>query len=207
MVSELKELEIPYDILSHSHLKMRGDDERSVLDFYLDCIANGTAPRLAEALAMQQAPGVGITDTTFIADQNRFGRSILDRYHGNPKMVEVLRRNLAKHGYKLQSDDHYIPTVARFPGDPQAIVNHTQTLGDLQRNIERRGMSLSDGAINANGGSDRPPVPEQIHRLNPEIVKRIDGRNVKANPDLAKVPVRDRHAEIVDRHGSAPVKS
>jgi hypothetical protein len=199
---ELKELDIPPDILRCGDTPMRAGSE-TILQFYLRIVAGGTHPRMAEALSMQQSPGIGVTDTSFIADQNRHGRSILDRMNGSRMSVEMLRRGLAKNGYKLRSDDHYIPTAARFASDPQAIVNNTQTFSDLTKRIRQRGTEFH-GAVESSHAGNSPPKKKV--RLNPRIVNRIDRHQVAENPDLAKISVRDRHAEIVRKHGSRPQK-
>lgn len=203
MKKALKTLHIPSDIERYGHCQMRCGD-RTIFQFFVDCVAGGTSPKMAEALAMQQAPGIGITDTNYIADQNRHGRSILERMNGDTVAVEVLRRKLKKNGYTLKSDDHYIETVARFPGDPAAIVNHTNTLGDMKRRLVNRGTP-STGMMELKGDPELAPK-RQKHRLNPRLVREIDDKNLQVNPDLKKIDVRDRHAEIVERHGSPPIK-
>ena len=92
--SDLKELEIPADVQRYGDYPMRTGD-KTILQFFVECVAKGNSPRMAESLAMQEPPGIGITDTTFIADQNRHGRSILDRMGGDQRSVEALRKNLS----------------------------------------------------------------------------------------------------------------
>lgn len=196
---DLEELDIPADIDRYGDCLMRQGD-KTILEFFLTLIGNGETPRMAEALAMQQAPGVGVTDTVYVQDQNRHGRNILERMGGDQRAVNTLRKSLARNGYKLKSDDHYIPTAARYHGDPQAIVNGTQTFGDLQKRLKERGTQTY-GAVDTKHDSERARKTPAT-RLNPKIVNRIDQRNLSANPDLARVPVRDRHADIVHKHGS-----
>jgi hypothetical protein len=196
---ELKELNIPPDIDRYGDCAMRHGD-KTILEFFLNLVANGESPRMAEALAMQQSPGVGVTDTVYIQDQNRHGRNILERMGGDQRAVDDLRKSLARNGYKLRSDDHYIPTAARFRGDPQAIVNGTQTFGDLQKRLVNRGTATF-GAVDTKHDAERART-KQHSRLSPSIVKRIDKRNLEADPDLARVSVRDRHADIVEKHGA-----
>jgi hypothetical protein len=194
----LKELNIPPDIDRLGDYQMRVGTE-TVLQFYLRVIAGGTSPKMAEILALQQAPGIGITDTIFIADQNRHGRSILDRMNGDTIAVENLRKGLARNGYRLRSDDHYIPTAARFANDPLAVVNNTQTATDLRRRIASRGTE-AHGFVEQAHRVQAPKRPR--YRLNPRIVNRIDQSRIADNPDLARVPVQERHAKIVETHGS-----
>ena len=203
MKRALKQLEIPGDIDRYGDCPMRCGD-KTILEFFVERVTAGVSPRMAEALAMQQAPGVGVTDTNFISDQNRHGRSILDRMNGSTVMTELLRRNLKKHGYTLKSDDHYIPTVARFPGDPEAIVSNTNTLGDMKRRLQNRGVQ-TQGMFSMDADNSRPPAPKK-HLLNPKIVDQLDRQNLQQNPDLIAVPKHQRHAELVEKHGAQPTK-
>ena len=197
--AKLKELDIPQDVLNLGDYLMKCGEE-TVLEFYLRLITEGQAPRMAEALAMQQSPGIGITDTIYIADQNRHGQTILDRMGGDEAAVDRLSKGLARRGYKLKPHDHYIPTAARFANDPAAIVNHKQTLADLKRNVKDRGVAAR-GIVDADGDNSRAPAKKR-YRLNPQIVERIDSRQVSENPDLMKIPKTERCAEIVEQHGS-----
>lgn len=203
MKRKLKQLELPDDINRYGDCRMRCGD-KTILQFFVERVAAGVSPRMAESLAMQQAPGIGITDTNFISDQNRHGRSILDRMNGSSTMTELLRRNLKKHGYSLKSDDHYIPTVARFPGDPEAIVSNTNTLSDMKRRLQNRGVK-TEGMFTMDADNSRPPAQKK-HRLNPRIVDQLDKQSIQQNPDLAAVPKPKRHAEIIKKHGSASLK-
>jgi hypothetical protein len=195
---ELQELEIPADVDRLGDCAMRCGDE-TILAFFVRLVSEGTSLKMAEALALQQSPGIGITDTLYIADQNRHGRSILDRMNGDPVQVEALRKGLAANGYKLQADDHYISPAARFANDPQAVVNHKQTLGDLKRRIAERGTAVA-GEMSRDADIRKP---KRKPRLNPRIVNRIDRAQVAENPDLLKTPQADRQAEIISKHGAA----
>lgn len=191
---KLKELDIPQDVLNAGI---------SVVEFFLNAIARGESPSMAAIFALRQPPGIGITDSIYIADQNRHGRSILDRMGGDARQVEFLRKGLAKNGYRLKDDDHYIPTAARFANDPEAIVNNTQTFGDLKKKVESRG-DTTFGFADVEKVAKKPR--KKNHQLHPRIVQRIDQHLTKQDPGRASKPASERHAEIVERHGSAPNK-
>jgi hypothetical protein len=193
--TDLKELSIPLDIIE------AGPD---VCEFFLNMVAKGESPNMAAIFAMRQPPGIGITDSIFISDQNRHGRSILDRMGGDARQVEFLRKGLAKNGYKLKDDDHYIPTAARFANDPEAVVNNTQTFGELKNKIAERG-DTSYGFVDTEK-VEKKPVSKKKHQLHPRIINRIDQHMLKQDPGRASKSIPDRRAEIVERHGSGPVK-
>lgn len=171
----------------HPDLINAGDE---VVVRYLDMVASGTQPKMAEMLALQQPPGIGITQAIFISDQNRHGRSILDRHNGDKRAVERLRKGLAAKGYKLKDDDHYISTAANGFADPNAIVNQHQSFSDLEKRVARKQKEAK---------STPPPKPV---RLNPRIAERIRQQRIKENPDVARQPRREVIEDIVEKHGA-----
>ena len=177
----LKELPVSRDLASRPQALAR----------YLEMVASGQSPRMAECLAMQQAPGIGVTNTQYLQDQRRWGNSILDRMNGNQRAVSRLRDDLARHGYRLRDDDHYISGAARFAGDPEAIVNEHSTFDELQKRVDER----------VKRSKDNPP--ERV-RLHPRLVENIRRRRISQNPDLAYSDQDELRAEIIETHGSKP---
>jgi hypothetical protein len=171
---------------------------------YRQCIREGSSEKFAldlVALALGKASmGTGITDDVYIADQNRHGRTILDRMGGNERMVDRLAKALwKKHGYRLKPTDHYVESVARYTGDIDAVVTHGKGLADLKRNLKRQGRTIK-GEIEIKGEDTGPR--KRKHRLHPRIVERIRQQKIQANPDLARTDQRKLRAEIVERHGA-----
>lgn len=190
MKGSLSEVPIPYDIQLYGECQMRCGG-KTIMQFYLERIAAGVVPKLAETFAMQQSPGIGITTSIFLQDQRRWGSSIADQYKGQPKELEALRQGLARNGYKLKSDDQYIATAARFPCDPAAIVNETNSFQDVKKMVDERHARMADAG------------PRKIkHKLHPKLVEGIRQRKIKENPDLAHADQRRLREEIVDKHGS-----
>ena len=204
--NQQSEIDIPSEVLSWHE---RGLTTRAgnvpVLDHYLNCLkANDGNEKMAVQIVAyavgESSMGVGITDSVFIQDQNRWGRSILDRMGGDHRAVERLRKGLAANGYTLKSDDHYITTAATKPNDPAAIVNHTTGLGGLKRRLEDRGQSM-EGEINIKPRENGLPTKIK-HQLNPKIVERIRQQKIKENPDLARTNQRELRQQIVEQHGT-----
>jgi len=180
MKRNLKQLDVPDDIASNDAQLRR----------YLEMVANGQTPTMAAMLASQVAPGIGVTAAIFIQDQNRHGRSILDRMNGSQQATERLRKQLARRGYTLKADDHYIPTAAAFPGDPRAVVSNTRSHVEVQEY--------------ANSLAARPPEPKI--RLSKRIIDRHVEHRIKQDPGLAFKPRADLVEEIVEKHGSPAEK-
>lgn len=204
-IQELRDLGLPEEIIQWELEGRRTKaGNLSPGEHYLNCLDSGSEPAFAIQLVAQaigaSRPGIGITDSVFIQDQNRWGRSILERHNGDARAVERLRKALAAQGYTLKSDDHYIPTVARFFGDPEAIVNHSQGLSTLRRRLKERG-NQTYGEIEVEQRDKGKPRPLQ-HKLNPSIVERMRAEKIKENPDLAHKDQRELREQIIDQHGA-----
>jgi hypothetical protein len=203
---QLQESEIPREIIDwHKEGLCTRAGKVPVLDHYLNCLAanDGNEKMAIQIVALavgKSSMGIGITDAIFIADQNRHGTSILDRMNGDVRAVERLRKGLAKNGYTLRSDDHYIATAATRPNDPAAILNHTTGLGGLRKRMEDRGQSM-EGEITIKPKETGKPTPIK-HQLNPVIVERIRQNKIKENPDLARKDQRELRAQIIEQHGT-----
>lgn len=194
----LKELNIPYDIKLYGDCPMRTGD-KTVMQFYLERVSEGMSPRFAETLALQEAPGIGITTNIYLQHQRKWGSSILDQYNGNHKAVDRLRKGLAKNGYRLKDDDIYIPTAAAHEADPRAIVNHTQDLGSLKNYMQERGVECH-GAVETEADPRGPATIKQ--KLHPRLVNRIRKQKIAKDPDFARIPIQDQVAEITHKHGT-----
>lgn len=196
-------IKVPAEVRQWSREGLKSAGGMDPVKHYIRCVRNGSSPKFAAdlvALAVGKASmGTGVTDDVYIADQNRHGRSILDRMHGDRMAVERLRKSLAKNGYKLRDSDHYVETVARFQGDPEAIVNHGQGLGDLKRKLQKQGRTIA-GEIEIKGEDTGPRKVK--HKLHPRIVERIRRQKIAKQPELAARDQRALRHEIIEHHGS-----
>lgn len=203
-----KYIDLPVEIVTwNAQCRVTRAGSIPILEHYLNCLEkNDGNEQLAVQLCAyaigESSMGIGITDSVFIQDQNRHGRTILDRHNGDARAVERLRKALAKNGYTLKADDHYIPTVGLPFGSPEAIVNHTQGLSDLRKTLAKRGQTVN-GEIEIKGEM-KPPKQKKI-RLHPRIVERIRQQRIKENPDLARKDQRALREEIIHKHGSKSV--
>jgi hypothetical protein len=205
MPRKSKEIDIPSEVIAWVNQgRVTKAGSIPVLEHYLNCLEKNDgneqlAVQLCAYAVGDSSMGIGITDSVFIQDQNRHGRSILDRHNGDARAVERLRKALAKNGYTLKGGDHYIPTVGLPFGDPRAIVNHTQGLGDLKRNLSKFNKTV-EGEIEIKG-EQRAPAKKKVP-LHPRIVERIRQQKIKENPDLARKDQRVLREEIIHKHGS-----
>lgn len=143
----------------------------------------------------QQPPRI-MTDDVFLS-----GIGTLDQQIPNDAARDYICRTAKQHGYTPKHTDYYMPSMARFAGDPEAFFNHGQGRGRAQDIVEQRGAS-AEGAISSKGREpEEDPHENPVHKLNPKIVKRIADQKIKENPDLARMDKRDLASEIVAQHG------
>lgn len=188
MTEDLPEIPIPFDV------EQAGD---YAVFFYVDCILRGESKNIAEMCALRQAPRV-MTDDVYLA-----GHGSLEKQIPNPKQLELVVRTAMRNGYKPKHTDVYEPSMARYPGDPQAFVNHGQGLGHVKKVCEQRGVEDQSGTVRTKARQpEKDPWENPKHRLAPDIVARKVRQRINENPDLARVDKRDLAADVVAKHGS-----
>ena len=95
---------------------------------YRSAVRKGTAPRLAEMLALRTVPAARTTDDYFKGRHNlvqQFGEA------GARRVAE----GLAKNGYNVKPGDVYNPTLASKPFDPDAVESPTRGGRDRTRQV------------------------------------------------------------------------
>lgn len=183
---------IPYDI------EQAGE---GVIQFYVYLVTpeseggKGQSPRMAELLALRSPPRC-MTDDVFLG-----GVGDLEKQLPNAQHREIVCRNAMRHGYKPKSTDYYLASVARFPGDPEAFVNHGQGLGYVKKVLERRGNGAEGAVTLQTREPEEDPYENPVHKLSPKIVKRKMKQMLQANPGLALKDKRELTEAIVDKHG------
>lgn len=133
------------------------------------------------------------TESTFAA-----GYGTLADQLGDGDRLKVVTRRAREHGYTPNASDVYMPTLARFAGDPKAFFRG-DVAADMKRHAEQTGRGL-EGRIEVK--AREPEGPPKKCRLAPHIVERIRREKIAENPDLARTDQQELRASIVDKHGS-----
>jgi len=168
----------------------------NVVAAYCNMVAQNTSPRLAEMLALRQAPRC-MTDSVFFSSVGT-----LDKQFGND--TESLNRTVSiakKHGYTPNPNDYYNASLANFVGDPKAFIPATGGRGHIQKVCEERGTACS-GAVTVKARQpDSDPLDNPKCKLNPRIVNRKVNQMIANNPVLAHKNRRDLVSRVVEKHG------
>lgn len=156
----------------------------------------GESGKLADMVAMQQGPGLN-TDSVFFSGC----QPLYDQFESQKHLDRHLA-NAKKHGFTPSKNAVYMPGLARFQGDPEAFVDHTQGRGYIKKLCERRGWAC-DGAVTV---AKREPESDPLADKNcvplaKDIIQRRAKEMVKADPSLARLNRQDLRQKIIDKHG------
>jgi hypothetical protein len=172
-------------------------DPRRVM-FYLRQRRAGVEPVWAKMTAEGMAPGAK-TDREFFE-----GRHTLDQqFSDNTMQLGEMERATKAMGFKPPRNSVYEPSLAQFPWDPRAFI--TGGRGEVEKRAEAMGF-VSEGAGKSYDGlvKMRPRQPENptpAGKLAPDLVAGLIQQKIAANPDLARVPMRDLAADVQAQHG------
>lgn len=157
---------------------------------------NGQSNNMAAMIAMQKGPGLN-TDSVFFQG----AKPLYDQF-GSQKHLNHYLKAAKKHGFTPSKNSTYMPGLARFQGDPEAFVDHTQGRGYIRKLCERRGWSC-EGAVNVQGRQPEsdPLAYENCKPLAESIIRQRASQMVKSDPTLKRMDRRELRQKIIDKHG------
>lgn len=160
-------------------------DDPTVQSQYEDMREQGTSHRLAEMLALRQGPALS-TDTRFSAGMSA------DPYDGVPGPLKKAYAAKARAAGVNPEGKHYNGFLARFPGDPRALIADR---GDLRRVAEERGIGLVSGPVKVKAAETQPEetTPYQVAD---DIVKREVEKVIAQSGER---PTPSEHAELTQQ--------
>jgi len=116
-------------------------DNIAVQAAYLESRRLGESHSIAEMLALRQLPGVS-TDRELFAGRG----TLADQFKGEEHVLEQLSRKAAANGRKPQYTDLYEPSLAAYPGDPEAFIPASGGRSHIAEVCRRRGWAC-DGTV------------------------------------------------------------
>lgn len=180
----MKTIELPPDI-AKAHPSRRA--------FYQVMIEKGESPRLAEMLALQQAPQINTDDTWFA----RFG-TLEDQFKGDARGLKQVTDAAQQHGHKPNPNSVYYSGLAAFPGDPKAFITNAPQ-GHIRSVCEERGQG-SRGLVNVKAREPESD-PLDVSFVADDISDRIIEGWRKEDPDkIKKMSLRELREEVNHKH-------
>ena len=158
---------------------------RKRTEIYLLARERGTKPKMALMFACQQAPEAR-TD-----DQWHAGNKPFWQEH-DARMTKNIQTACARNGVTLGRNDDYIPWLAKFPGDPDAVISGH---GSPRERIKRAQRLLEQ---HQQRQAKRPSVP-----LREDIVQDKFEDLCEEHPELRRAPPKEKRKirnQIIRKH-------
>lgn len=134
-----------------------------------------------------------VTDRELFRNQG----TLADQFAGAEDQLDYVVKTAQRHGYRPSYTDLYLPSLARFPGDPKAFVPASGGRGHIRSVCAERGHDC-EGIVQyraPRGTRGEPPK-----RLSERIVERIARAKITAEPSLARRDQRELREEIIENH-------
>tara|TARA_R100001594_G_scaffold114221_1_gene149064 strand:+ start:422 stop:964 length:543 start_codon:yes stop_codon:yes gene_type:complete len=151
--------------------------------------------RMDEVLSSRKMPSIR-TDSQFLANHGTLDK----QFEGDERQLNTVTETAKKHGYSPSPNDTYIPTLARFPGDPLAFVPAGSPKNHIKKVCE-----ATDRACEGDVSVERSKKsPAKTVRLGEDLVQEEAAHRIAMNPEEALKSKKQLRNEILDKHGAKP---
>lgn len=163
---------------------------------YISCDDNPPPEsRMDEVLKSRKMPSIR-TDAQFLANHGTLDK----QFAGDNRQLKAVTDTAKSLGYNPNPNDTYIPTLARFPGDPLAFVPAGSPKSHIKKVCE-----TTDRACEGDVTVNRPrKEPAKTVRLGEDLVQEEAEQLIMKNPEEALKPKEQLRNEILDKHGAKP---
>ena len=163
---------------------------------YISCDDNPPPEsRMDEVLKSRRMPSIR-TDAQFLANHGTLDK----QFAGDNRQLKAVTDTAKSLGYNPNPNDTYIPTLARFPGDPLAFVPAGSPKSHIKKVCE-----ATDRACEGDVTVNRPRKdPAKTVRLGEDLVQEEAEQLIMRNPEEALKPKEQLRNEILDKHGAKP---
>lgn len=153
----------------------------------------GTADKWATMLCLQAPPGIK-TNVAFLSGRKPWHEI------GDPRYVERIKNRLISQGVSVTANTEYMPELARFPGDPEAVLPHGRERDHIKKIVEQRGWACS-GAVECDGREPDHDPHTTAAPMGADLVRRYGQRMVAQDPSLRKLSRNELREAVLDKHG------
>lgn len=150
--------------------------------------AEGTSHSMAEILATRTPPGTGGTDRAFMAGRQN-GQDIDGML--DPVRKKRMRTYKRLTGRDMPSHARYMSQIARFPGDPNAVV---ESIDDFKKKLTEGGHGCEEVGVKA-----AEPKPRKRIALAEPLVQNLL-KQERAKPENAGKRTEELREKIIDKH-------
>jgi hypothetical protein len=154
--------------------------------------------RWATMLCLQAPPGIQTSDT-FWAGRKRWDEVFGEEY------AATIKAKLARNGVNILPNQEYMPELARYQGDPEAVVPFNGARSYMKKLCEKRGWA-AEGSISVDHRQPDADPYEQTP-LAEDLIRRKGKDMVKKNPELKRLSRQDLRAVVLAKHGPSKTPS
>lgn len=194
------------DIIAE-HPDAEGCELLSQPDFYLGSFVTayalyhrirlqGENHKFAEMVALASPPRI-MTDAVYNEGRKMLGDQM------TPAMLKHYLLLSKRKGFTPNPNSQYNPTLARFPGDPEAYIPHEGARDYVKKLARKRGLPL-----HGSGGEEivagREPEHEPFAnapKMAPDLIRSNARRMLKENPALRKKKPQEIREMVLAKHG------
>ena len=163
---------------------------------YINCDDNPPPKsRMDEVLKNKKMPSIR-TDAQFLANHGTLDK----QFEGDDRQLKAVTDTAKSLGYNPSPNDTYIPTLARFPGDPMAFVPPGSPKSHIKKVCESTDRAC-EGDVKVARAPKKPP---KTVRLGEDLIQEEAAMRIIENPEEAMKPKGQLRNEILDKHGAKP---
>lgn len=149
----------------------------------------------ASMLCLQQPPGIQTSDT-FWAGRKPWHELCTPEYAAKIKQI------LASKGTNIMANDEYMPELARFPGDPEAVVPFGGGRSYIKSLCQKRGWG-ADGAVTVEAREPEKDLlaDENCPGLSEKTIRKKAASLIKKNPELGRITKAEMRDKVLRKFG------
>lgn len=149
----------------------------------------------ATMLCLNAPPGLQTSDT-FWAGRKPWHELC------TPEYAASIKSKLAAKGCRIGANDEYMAELARFPGDPEAVIPFSGARSHIKSLCESRGWGC-EGAVTVKHREPEKDLlsDEECVPMAEDLIRQKAAKMVKENPDLKRIPRATLRAKVLEKYG------
>jgi hypothetical protein len=160
---------------------------------YLKMRREGISDRFAAMLALQAPPRLK-SNVTFLAGRKPWYEL------ADPRYVEKVRKKLAEKGVSLTPQMEYCPELARYTGDPEAVLPHGQERDHIKKICEQRGWACAGAVECKHREPDRDPF-ETAPKMADDLIQNKARLLAHKDPGFRKKSRKEQREAVLAKFG------
>lgn len=176
-----------YELLNHGGLEI------TVSALYTKIRRCGASEQLAAMLALQSPPRLK-SNVTFLTGRKPWYE------HADARYVEKIKTILKSKGVAITPRMEYMPELARFPGDPEAVLPHGQERDHIKKICETRGWAC-EGAVECKHREPERDPHESAPKMAEDLIRNKARLLASSDPSFKRKSRQEQRAAVLAKFG------